>query len=418
MAATKIPNRSPLIEWPEEGVARAPYRVFRDREIYEAEQQRIFRGPIWNYLALEVEIPDPGRYVATFVGDTPVVVVRDGDGGINAWVNRCAHRGALVCLAQRGREKSFSCAYHSWTYDLKGNLLDATFSQGINGKGGMPEDFNAKEHGLIKLRIDTINGLIFGTFDAETEPLEDYLGQAMADNIRRIFHKPIRILGTQKQTMPNNWKLYMENVKDPYHGSLLHVFFAAFGLNRLSHEGGIVMDPRGLHHISWARPPEGELETEFEKQGLRSVTAHYDLADPSLLEGRREFEGTEGVALQTIFPSLVVQQIQNSLALRQIRPKGPESMELVWTIVGFEDDDEELLEIRRRQANLIGGSGYISLEDGFIGGAIMRGTARDHDDGSFMEMGGKTAVAEDTDTRVTETVLRCFWKNYREMMGV
>ena len=85
MAATKIPNRSPLIEWPEEGVARAPYRVFRDREIYEAEQQRIFRGPTWNYLALEVEIPDPGRYVATFVGDTPVVVVRDGDGGINAW---------------------------------------------------------------------------------------------------------------------------------------------------------------------------------------------------------------------------------------------------------------------------------------------------------------------------------------------
>ena len=60
MATTEIPNRPPLIDWPEEGVARAPYRVFRDREIYEAEQQRIFRGPIWNYLALEVEIPDPG----------------------------------------------------------------------------------------------------------------------------------------------------------------------------------------------------------------------------------------------------------------------------------------------------------------------------------------------------------------------
>ena len=144
MATTEIPNRPSLIDWPEEGAARAPYRVFRDRDIYEAEQQRIFRGPIWNYLALEVEIPDSGCYVATFVGDTPVVVVRDSDGGINAWVNRCAHRGALVCLAQRGREKSFSCAYHSWTYDLKGNLLDATFSKGINGKGGMPDDFNAK----------------------------------------------------------------------------------------------------------------------------------------------------------------------------------------------------------------------------------------------------------------------------------
>lgn len=418
MATTDTPHRSSLIDWPKEGIARAPYQVFRDRDIYEAEQQRLFRGPIWNYLTIDAEIPDPGSYVTTFVGDTPVVVVRDNDGEINAWVNRCAHRGALICLAQRGREKSFSCAYHSWTYDLKGNLLDATFSKGINGKGGMPDDFDVKEHGLIKLRVDTINGLIFGTFDAETEPLESFLGQAMADNIRRIFHKPIRILGTQKQTMPNNWKLYMENVKDPYHGSLLHAFFAAFGLNRLSHDGGIVMDPRGLHHVSWARPPKEELDTEFEKQGLRSVKAHYDLADPSLLTGRDEFEGTEGVALQTIFPTLVVQQIQNSLALRQIRPKGPESMELVWTIVGFEDDTKELLEIRRRQANLIGGSGYISLEDGFIGGAIMRGTTRDHDDASFMEMGGKTAIAEEMDTRVTEMVLRCFWQNYRELMGV
>jgi len=64
------------------------------------------------------------------------------------------------------------------------------------------------------------------------------------------------------------------------------------------------------------------------------------------------------------------------------------------------------------------GSGYISLEDGFIGGAIMRGTTRDHDDASFMEMGGKTAIAEEMDTRVTEMVLRCFRQNYRELMGV
>ena len=418
MATVTLPNLPPLIDWPAEGVARAPYRVFLDRDIYDAEQVRIFRGPTWNYLALEVEIPDPGCYVATFVGDTPVVAVRDHDGAINAWVNRCAHRGSLVCLAQRGREKTFSCAYHSWTYDLKGNLLDATFSGGIKGKGGMPADFDPAHHGLIGLRVEAISGLIFGTFDHDLEPLEDFLGVAMADNIRRVFRKPLRVLGRQKQTMPNNWKLYMENVKDPYHGSLLHAFFAAFGLNRLSYEGGIVMDPRGLHHLSWGRPPDGDIETEFEQQGLRSVEAYYELADPSILAGRAEFEGTEGASLQTIFPALVVQQIRNSLAVRQVRPKGPESMELVWTIVGFEDDDDELVEIRRRQANLVGGSGYISLEDGFIGGAIMRGIARDHDDASFIEMGGKSADPGDTDTRVTEKVLRCFWNNYREMMGV
>ena len=92
-----LPAERPLdLTWPTEGPSRVPYRVFFDPLIYELEQEKLFRGPTWNYVALEAELPTPGDFKATFVGDTPVVVTRDKAGALHAFVNRCAHRGALV----------------------------------------------------------------------------------------------------------------------------------------------------------------------------------------------------------------------------------------------------------------------------------------------------------------------------------
>lgn len=89
--------------WPAEGVTRVPYWVYQDEEIYREEQERIFRGPTWSYLCLEAELPEPKSHVTTFVGDMPVVVTRDANGALHAWENRCAHRGALVCMQPRGQ---------------------------------------------------------------------------------------------------------------------------------------------------------------------------------------------------------------------------------------------------------------------------------------------------------------------------
>src|SRR5207302_10183530 len=80
--------------WPDEGVTRVPYFVYGDAELYQIEQERVFRGPVWNYLGLEIELPSPGDYITNYVGDTPVIIVRDEEGEINALVNRCAHTGS------------------------------------------------------------------------------------------------------------------------------------------------------------------------------------------------------------------------------------------------------------------------------------------------------------------------------------
>ena len=100
-------------------------RLYHEPDVFAEEQRRIFRGPVWSYVALEAELEGPGAFKSTFVGDTPVVVTRDQEGALHAWVNRCAHKGALVCRAPRGRatDGSFVCVYHQWAYDAQGNQV-------------------------------------------------------------------------------------------------------------------------------------------------------------------------------------------------------------------------------------------------------------------------------------------------------
>ena len=124
------------IKWPAEGNARVPYRMFSDPDVYQAELSRIFLGPTWQYLALAGELPQPGDYLTTFVGETPVIVTRGHDGEIHAMVNRCAHRGNLVCLKRRGHADNLTCVYHAWRYDLEGNLDTSPFGAALPARAG------------------------------------------------------------------------------------------------------------------------------------------------------------------------------------------------------------------------------------------------------------------------------------------
>ena len=133
-------------QWPGEGLTRVPYWIYSDPDLYTQEQERIFRGNTWNFLCLEAELPRPNTFRTSNLGDMPVVVTRDADGKLHAFENRCAHRGALLCLTAHGERKEFACVYHNWTYDLAGNLTGVAFRRGIAGKGGMPPDATPERH--------------------------------------------------------------------------------------------------------------------------------------------------------------------------------------------------------------------------------------------------------------------------------
>lgn len=410
-------NDEPLIAWPKEGPTRAPYRVMHDPDIYRLEMERIFRGPTWHYLCLEAEIPNPGDYKTSFIGEVPVIVCRDENGEIHGLLNRCAHKGAMLCIEPTGNRKQFACVYHAWTYDLKGALTSVAFQRGLAGKGGMPADFDASKHGLTKIRVQNFCGLIFGTFSDQVEDVEAYVGPDMAKQIRRVFHKPIEVLGYYHQVLPNNWKLYMENSRDPYHATILHAFYATFKLNRLSMQGGVALGKHGWHNLLYSAAERDIQRENYEGGHLRSVIRDVGLADSTFLDRRQEFDDGVTVAIQSIYPTCNIQQIYNTLAIRHTVPLGLEKAELHWTCFGYKDDDEELRRMRNLQANLIGPAGYVSMEDGSVGGYVQRGIAGAEDDAAaIMEMGGRD-IAPAPGIRATEVALRGFWQAYRELMG-
>ncbi len=395
-----------------------PYEAFTDAVYYDREQEHIFRGATWSFVGLDAELPNIGDFKATFIGETPVIVTRDKSGAVNVMQNRCAHRGALVCREPRGNVSRLQCVYHQWNYDLQGRLLGVPFRDGIRGKGGMPADFDMAEHGLTTLRVETIGGLIFATFSRDAEPLRDYLGPMVVASIERIFNRPIQLLGDQRQYMHGNWKLYAENTRDPYHASLLHLFHNTFGLYRSSQTGATLMDEKHRHSMLYtkgASTADKELDDDLYKD-IRSYDSNFSLADPSLLAGRPEFDDGITLVILAIFPNLVVQQIANTLAVRQTVTDSVSGFELVWTHFGYEDDDEEMHRIRIKQSNLIGPAGLISMEDGEAVEIVQKAIARDHDKVSYIAMGG--GRAEDSEHLVTESAIIGFWDYYKSLLGI
>jgi len=404
------------LRWEANQLTRIPYWLFKEQTVFDREQERIFRGPSWNYLGLDAELPKGGDFKTTFLGKMPVVVSRDTDGTVHAFENRCSHRGALLCLKKNGNTKDFTCVYHAWRHDLRGNLQSVAFQRGVNGRGGMPAEFDLRAHGPRKLRVEIFAGLVFGTLSPEAPALQEYLGPEICARIKRVLCKPLQVLGTFTQVLPNNWKLYFENTKDTYHSSLLHAFFGTFRVSRLTQRGRIIVTEDG-HHVGITMADQGGKDPLFDKEGLRSNReGTFGLQDPGLLEVRDEFGDDCHVQLLSVFPGFVLQEIHNSLAVRQIIPVAPDKTDLVWTLVGFTDDDDHLRALRMKHANLIGPAGYVSMEDGAVGGFIQRGVAGCTTEAAVMEMGGHGT--ESQETRTSEAALRGFWKAYRRQMEI
>jgi anthranilate 1,2-dioxygenase large subunit len=404
--------------FPAADCSRIPYGMYRDSEIYALEQQRIFRGPVWNFLALEAEIPEPGDFRVVAVGDTPVIVNRARDGQIHAMVNRCAHRGSIVQRANQGNCRAHTCCYHQWSYDLTGRLINVPFQKGIGGKGGLPADFEKSAHALERLRVESLHGVIFGSFSEAPPPLADFLGPVFVHQIGRLFHKPVRVLGYQRQRIFGNWKLYTDNLRDPNHGGLLHMFQITFGIARLSSKGGAQLDAEGKHNLSWAaQGGRSEAEAADGYAGTDRGDMAIKLRDPSMLRYEKEFPDDLTLAISSLFPGSALQQIGNTLAVRQIRTRSTDEFDIVSTFFGYQDDDADMTRHRLRKANLAGPAGLVSMEDGEAVELVHRAIVRDGEKHSVVEFGGKGPVC-DQENLISDVPMRGFWLHYCKLMGI
>jgi anthranilate 1,2-dioxygenase large subunit len=406
---------NPGLSWPSNGISEVPFRLYTDPEQYRLEQERLFKGASWSYLCLAAEIPNPGDWVAATVGEVAIIVARGADGAVNAFVNRCAHRGNLLCLKNRGHDKEITCIYHGWSYDLSGQLTGVAFEKGVKRQGGMAPEFRKEEHRLQRLRVEELCGLVFGTFSETVADLQAYLGPVVVGGIRRVLDgRSAHIIGRSTQILPNNWKLYFENVKDTYHASILHSFLTTFRINRLSMPGGINISEEGGNHFSFAKLDYAAEDADYKAAQLRADT-DLKLADNSVVESVDEYGDQISVQILTVFPNMVLQQVRNTIAVRVIRPRGVDRTELDWVHLGFDSDDEAMRERRLRQGNLIGAAGYISMEDGCVGGFVQRALQYNDGESGVVMMGGHEAQSQDF--RASEAAIRGFWKQYRTMMG-
>jgi anthranilate 1,2-dioxygenase large subunit len=414
-------NRPPegAFVWPEEGLTRIPDWVYTSDELYEREVERIFHGRTWNYVGLEAEIPTPGDFKRGFVGPTPVVVARHSDGALRAFENRCVHRGAEFCRPYRGHAKEFVCPYHQWTYDLAGNLIGIPFRRGIKKEGGMPRDFKPEAHHPRQLKVTTHRGVIFASYAEDVEPIDAYLSPDILKDFEATFDgRKLKILGYYRNTLPANWKLYHENLKDPYHATLLHSYLVTFGLMVAGNKSAMIVDPQGRHGVlGSAKNDDGPKVDDASKKEMRAFHENMKLSDPRILDYVREFDSPWSVTMLTIWPNLVVQRELNTLGTRQIVPHGPNEFTMIWTMFGFEGDDEAMTRHRLRQGNLMGPAGFLGLEDNeamkFVQDGLIKSS---QESAAVVELGGRE---EGTSMHlITESAIRSMYRYYRDVMGL
>ena len=257
--------------------------------------------------------------------------------------------------------------------------------------------------------------MIFLSFDPQVEPLEAYLG-AMKGYFDRVFDgRELKVLGYTSQRIHSNWKLMFENIKDPYHASVLHVFLMTFGLFRMDQKSAVEMDATGRHSALISRRG-GQADAAAAREMQNNLRTEYRLQDPRLLDVVREFPGDATVVMQTLWPNLIVQQQSNTLAMRQIVPRGPGLFDLNWTFFGYAADTPEMTQRRVRQANLMGPAGLVSVDDSEVLAMSQQGLGDYPNQELVVEMGGKDV--QDQQHMITEVAVRAFYKHYIEVMGL
>jgi len=248
--------------------------LYADPAIFAQEMRHLF-GRTWVYVGHESEVPNVNDFMMRSIGRRPVIVTRLDSGDIAVLINRCTHRGALVCRTQRGNAPGFTCGYHAWTYRNDGSCI------GVPLKHAYGADFHPRQNSLMRApRVQSYRGFIFASMNEAVPPLIEHLAGArqMLDQwLDRDGGRPVLVRNGEMQFLTHaNWKTVYDNAGDGYHPpfshtSMLRVFAERYGdvdmqyysqnfdespiLSKDLGNGHTMLDQRpAMHaHSAWAR---------------------------------------------------------------------------------------------------------------------------------------------------------------------
>lgn len=351
-----------------------PVEIFNNEAVFRAELDKIF-ATCWVFVAHESEIPKPGDFVQRRIGVDPVIVTRDGKGGINVLSNYCRHRGTQICQTDAGNSRFFKCPYHGWTYSNNGDLLGTPHMGDAYG-----QRLNPKEWGLLRApRVATRQGFIFASLAQDGPSLNEYLGGAgwMLDLIVGLHPGGMRVAGPpERYKLRADWKSGAENfVGDAYHVDTLHWSTEEIqlvqGLQSNSEIGRYYEFENGhgfighawtkaVHpgYVLWGYPPE--------------ITRHLDLS--GLDEAQLHVVNDEPPTVGTIFPNLSMIRVNTPsvpggpltvvTSFRQWQPLAPGELELWnWQFVWDFQSQEEALDYYVNGQFTFGSGGVFEQDD-------------------------------------------------------
>lgn len=339
-----------VVDDPQTGTFRCRRDIFTDPALFELEMKHIFEKN-WVYLAHESQIPEVNNWFSTWAGRVPVVISRTRDGTLNAFVNACSHRGAMLCRRKRGSGRVLVCPFHGWSFTNDGKLLKAK----DEAKGAYPDSFNRDgSHDLTRLaRFASYRGFLFGSLDPDVAPLEDYLGETRVIIDQIVDQAPggIEVLaGNSSYTFDGNWKLQMENGCDGYHVSSVHYNYAQT-MGRRAEGGTKAVDANG-----WSKAVSGVygfenghilLWTKVLNPEVRPVWAQKDALAQRLGQDRANFivEQSRNLAL---YPNVFLMD-QFSTQIRVVRPVSVDRTEVTIYCFAPKGESADLRATRIRQ---------------------------------------------------------------------
>ena len=197
-----------------------PNEFYTDQETFERERVDVFFKN-WSAVAFGKDVPEAADAVPiTFLG-LPLLVVRDQDDEVRVFQNTCRHRGMILVEEPRKMRGVIRCPYHSWCYDLKGNLKTTPH---VGGPGcNIHEDIDRDALGLIEIRSHVWQDVVFVNVSGDAPEFED-ANSALLERWAE-FEQPSWFGGEESQfelKVNCNWKLAVENYCESYHLPWIH----------------------------------------------------------------------------------------------------------------------------------------------------------------------------------------------------
>ncbi|MEM7284016.1 MAG: SRPBCC family protein [Pseudomonadota bacterium] len=199
----------------DDDISHSPVQHYLDSERFSAEQDRILRRQP-QAVVHSSELPEAGSYLRRDFAGLPVLFTRDSTGQVHAFLNVCRHRGGRLVRSHAGCKQRFSCPYHAWTYDNRGQLVGVPHEQ--QGFPGLDRD----KLGLKRLGCVEKYGWIWAWGRDDGLPDIGATLSGLAEDLEWLQGTDLHILHAEEQVRSVNWKILVEGGIEAYHFRVAH----------------------------------------------------------------------------------------------------------------------------------------------------------------------------------------------------